>query len=1021
MSLLNIALTGLNASQKQLEVIGNNISNANTAGYSRQEVILNSSQSQFMGVGYIGSGVDVTTIRRLHDSFVTEQMRADTQLFKGFETYRDNIDQINRLLGDERTGIGPVLSDFFSALQTASDSPGFIPAREAFIGAASVLQDRFNLIYERMDQQSNLINDQLRSYSGEVNTLATGIAQLNEDIQNARGDSRRAPPNDLLDKRDEMVRQLSEIVSVDVVVADGNYDVYIGSGQALVIGFEANRLETQPGIKDPSRSDIMFVSKKERLAITDSITGGQLGGTLKFRNENLDEALNYLGRVAIGVATAFNEQQARGINLFGAFGSDMFTDYNDQALARSRVQYSANNARPNDRVVEVYIRDIGELSVSDYEMRFTGPRDSNYEVVRLTDGEVVSSGVISGERPASVSFDGIEVKLVSGTFQEGDRYVFQPTRGAAKDFDLKLTLPAELAFAMPITGGSSLANQGTGAIDNGVLLDANTSSFAVPGELSPPILVVFESADRYTLLDNSDPLRPRQLQPPMRNLPFTPGIANDIFSNNPGETQVTSYSGWLPKVPFTQAANQPDSWPSNGFNPERITFQTLGPDGKPQLLEHVSTPGGASAKQVASELNGVPGVTARAFTEVELSNFRDATPPYDPPVPFEVYINGVDITMPGEDIGDIQGIFEEGFIKEVPSPLTADFIASRINSSFELQDLGISAKSDGFSVKITSADGDDIRIEMKGDRPQDVANARGDSFEVSNGQQVFLDSVGADTRGLLTQSQGFDFSERGPYLYEFTTPYGDKASIELTDNYADADDMLLGIAQKIEAELASQERIKRNDPWLNGADAPGRVDVSIDERGNISFKVVMKMEGQGNADSQKMTMGGQVDVVMDDGITMTTEPPYGNLFTGTPDALPTYTGYQFQIDGRPVAGDRFEIGYNKDPSADNRNSERMIDLQTAKLLNGRDGGLNFNDAYSQLIQQIGLSTRQAQINTETARVSLDQTESAWQQVSGVNLDEEAARLVRFEQAYNANAQMIRVAQEIFNSLLGAFR
>lgn len=1020
MSLLNSALTGLSASQKHLEVIGNNISNANTPGYSRQEVVVNSADSQFMGVGYVGSGVEITTIRRLYDRFATEQLRTDTQQFKGFESYRDNIDQINKLLGDERTGIGPVLTEFFSALQTASDSPGFIPAREAFLGSASVLQDRFNLVYERMDQQNTTINNQLQSFAGEVNTISQSIAQLNQDIANSVGDARRAPPNELLDKRDELVRQLSELVGVDVVEADGNYDVYIGSGQALVLGYEFNRIEVQPGIKDPSRFDLVYLNRKERTVVTDIVSGGQIGGVLKFRNENLDEALNYLGRVAIGVATAFNEQQAVGINLFGNFGSDMFTDYNDVALARGRVQYNFNNARPTDRVVEVYIRDINQLSTSDYEMRFTGPRDANYEIIRVDDGEVVSNGVISGERPATLSFEGVEVKLVSGSFQTGDRFLFQPTRSGARDFSQVLKQPAELAFAMPISGGASLSNQGTGDINQGVLLDANTDSFAVPGELSPPILVVFNTPTSYSLLDNSDPQRPRQLQPPMRNLPFTPGVANALFSNNVGETQVTSNAGWLPTVPFSQSASQPDYWPNNGFNAERVTFQTTGADGEPQLLERLSIPAGATAAEVAAAVSAISGVSARAFTEVELSNFQFASPPENGDLRTEIFINGVDITMLGETVGEVQGIFKPGFERDVPDPITPSFIAGRINSSYALEELGITAVSDGESVRIFSSTGEDIRIEYKGDRELGGAVGAGDSLEISNGQETFLDAIGADTRGLLSANRGFDFSDRGPYLYEFTTPYGDKASIELTDNYATGEALQLGIAQKIEAELASQERIKRNDPWLNGADAPGRVAVSIDERGNMSFKVVMKVEGLGENASQKLTMGGQVDVRMDEGISLASEPSYGNLFGGNPVAQPTFTGYQFEIDGRPEAGDRFNIGYNKDPSADNRNSERMIDLQTKKTLSGRDGGLNFNDAYSQLIQQIGLSTRQAQVNTDTSRVSLDQSVAAQQQVSGVNLDEEAARLVRFEQAYNANAQMIRIAQEVFNALLAAF-
>ncbi|MEX1058199.1 MAG: flagellar basal body rod C-terminal domain-containing protein, partial [Natronospirillum sp.] len=521
--------------------------------------------------------------------------------------------------------------------------------------------------------------------------------------------------------------------------------------------------------------------------------------------------------------------------------------------------------------------------------------------------------------------------------------------------------------------------------------------------------------------DNSDPLRPRNLEPPMRHLPFTPGVANNLMPDRPGETQVSSFTGWLPSVPFTQDANSPEQWPDNEFNPERVSFETQDANGNPQLLERVSTLKGASAQEIATVLSGVPGVTARAFTELELTNFRSGAGSLSNPEPTEVSLNGFDLTIPGNDLGENQQMFKEGYIEEVPTVITPDFLANRINSSYELAEKGITAKSDGVSLRIIAENGDDLQIELRGNAARTSPITEADQFEVGNGQQIRLSPTGSDTRGLLTENQPFDFSERGPYTYDFTSPYGEPASIELTENYATKEDMLDGIAQKIEAELISQERIKRNDPWLNGKDAPGRVQVNIDERGDISFKVLMKLEGQPTNASQKITMGGTVDVVMDEGISMSTEHDRGNVFFGQPKAQSTFLGHQFEVDGTPEPGDRFEIDFNKDPSGDNRNAEKMIDFQTKKTLNMVDGGSSFIEAYSQLAEEVGTRTRQAQINTDAAAASVDQTTDRLQQVAGVNLDEEAARMIRFEQGYNASAQMIKVAQDVFQSLLGTFR
>ncbi|TGG95991.1 flagellar hook-associated protein FlgK [Natronospirillum operosum] len=1023
MSLLNTAISGINAYQKHLDVIGNNISNANTPGYSRQEVVLSSALSIDKGYGYQGTGVQIDDIRRLVDQFAIEQLRTDTQVFKGYESYKQNVEQINKLLGDERTGLNSALNEYFSALQTAAEDPGFIPSREAFLGATKVLQDRFNVLHDRLTDMNNTVNKTLRSNVADINSLASSIAELNDQIhRRSNSSSSTGQPNQLLDQRDELVRELSEIIDLDVVDTGQGLDIFIANGQSLVSGFQARRLETGTSERDVTQDEVFFRnSTGQRVNITDRIEGGTLGGTLKFRADSLNSTLNSLGRIGVGIGELFNAQQARGINLEGQFGSDLFTDFNDQDLARKRVQANSTNSRPQTGTAEVYIKDVGDLTTSDYELRMTGPLDFGYEIVRLDSGEVVKSGALAGERPESLEFDGLELRLVDGDFRAGDSFLIKPTRDAAGDFKQVLTRPAELAFAAPITGSGSLANQGSGRINQGEILDVTSPAFEMPGELSPPLLIVFESENTYSVLDNSDPLRPRNLEPPMRHLPFSPGASNDMLRANPGETQVTSYSGWLPTVPHVQPADQPDFWPDNEFNAERVTFETLDEEGKPSLLERISTEKGASAREVASSLSGVPGVSARAFTEVELTNFQSALPEETASDPVEVFINGVDLTISAQELGDGQKVFDDDFIPDVPIPMTPEFLANRINTNWELQDAGITARSDGESLRILSADGDDIRIELRANGITGATGSRPDSFEVSNGQEVMLSATGADTRGLLTESQPFDFSERGPYTYEFTTPYGEPASIELTENYESADEMMDDIAQKIEQELISQERIKRNDPWLNGADAPGRVEASIDEQGQISFKVLMKMEGLPDDDSQKLTMGGTVDVVMEEGVRMRTEPDRGNLFPGQPEQLSTFLGYQFQVDGRPEAGDRFEIDFNRDPSGDNRNADRMLDLQTDRSINRQDGGMNFTEAYSQLAEQVGVRTRQAQINTDAAKVSKEQTENRIQEVSGVNLDEEAARMLRFEQGYNASAQMIKVAQDIFTSLLGAFR
>ena len=169
--------------------------------------------------------------------------------------------------------------------------------------------------------------------------------------------------------------------------------------------------------------------------------------------------------------------------------------------------------------------------------------------------------------------------------------------------------------------------------------------------------------------------------------------------------------------------------------------------------------------------------------------------------------------------------------------------------------------------------------------------------------------------------------------------------------------------------------------------------------------------------NQEAVVGGTIDVITDAGSTLSTS---GGLFTNpTPQPLPVYLGYQVSLAGSPDVGDTFSIGFNDSGAGDNRNALALASLQTADILD--NGTLSIAQGYSQLVAQVGSQTGAANIDREAVQSLLFQTTARRDSVAGVNLDEEAARLIQFQQAYTASAQIITVAREIFDTLLGAFR
>ncbi|MDH1237499.1 MAG: flagellar hook-associated protein FlgK [Pseudomonadales bacterium RIFCSPHIGHO2_01_FULL_64_12] len=459
--LLSIGLSGLAASKTQLSITGHNITNVNTPGYSRQDASQATRSPQFSGAGYIGSGTSLVDVRRSYSEFLTSQLRSSTSLNRDVEAYKSQIDQLDSLLAGTTTGITPSLQSFFSALQTAAEDPANIPARQLVLAEAEGLARRFNTVYDRLSEQNNFTNKQMAAVTDQVNRLAGSIGSLNEAIAVAAANGKQ--PNDLLDARDEAVRQLSGYIGVTVVPQDdSSFNIFIGSGQPLVVGSTVAKLEVVPGQGDPNRHEVQFVSGGSRQGVTSQITGGELGGLIRYREEVLDSTMNSLGRLALAVSDQVNTQLGQGLDLKGQVGSVLFGNYNDPALARLRVNAFAGNS--NAQPV-LNVTNTSQLSTSDYLMEYDG---SSYKIRRLSDNQLMTAT----ENPAGTLSitdkngrdQGFQIVLGNPPPAPGDKFSLQPTRRGASDIKATLDQADQLAFAAPIRAESKLQNRGTGVI-----------------------------------------------------------------------------------------------------------------------------------------------------------------------------------------------------------------------------------------------------------------------------------------------------------------------------------------------------------------------------------------------------------------------------------------------------------------------------------------------------------------------------------------------------------------------------
>ena len=453
MSLLNIGMSGLSASQSSLATTGNNIANVDTAGYSRQQTVQGTKSSQQYGSVFIGTGTTLADVRRVYNSYLETQLHTATSLNSESASFLAQAKPLDGTLSDVNTGLTGVLQKFFTTMQGVSTSATDDTSRQSVLTGAQALTGRFNSIAKQLSDQNTTINGSLSDMTAQVNKLANSIAALNQKIGEISTSG--GAPNDLLDSRNEAVRQLSELTGAQVVERRTRFDVYVGSGQPLVIGHPTNSLSTVPSKDDPTRMGIQMDRGSSTIDITSVISGGEIGGLLTYRKEVLDPSLNELGRVALVIADQINSQQAQGIDKNGDFGAAIFNNINSAALISQRsIAQSGNSAGSGN--LDVTIKDTGKLTTSDYQVTFTSATDYS---VKRSDG--TDMGTFSTNTTPPPVIDGFSLALKGGALSAGDSFKVTPTRNAAASIQTVLTDPKKIAAAGPLTGVASANNSGT--------------------------------------------------------------------------------------------------------------------------------------------------------------------------------------------------------------------------------------------------------------------------------------------------------------------------------------------------------------------------------------------------------------------------------------------------------------------------------------------------------------------------------------------------------------------------------
>jgi len=455
--LFQVGLAGIYTSQANLATTSHNIANINTDGYSRQEAQAVTAGATKYGHYFIGNGSMIAGIDRAYDQFAfNENILNSSKSGYATEVY-EQTSQIDTVLSSSGTSISQPVLNMFDTVNEVVDNPNTLESRQVFLESANNMVAQYNQLYESLGIQYSSINNDIVNTAETITTLADNLASLNLQIATVLGGSEDYNANDLMDKRDQVITELSQYVDVAVVPTENHMvNIYIGSGQSLVMGTEALKMIATNGDPDPSRKELALTTKGNHSSVDGSSLGGSIAGLFDTRNNNLESAMNQLGQNAIGLTHSINEQQKEGLTLDGKVGENIFNDINSVTAMQDRVL--VHNDGLGTAQLSVRIDDLSTLSADEFKLVVdeyeAGPPETiSFTATNRSTGEtqaLVIDDLSVTERieiPGAGISVGIDAISATDPLQVGKSFSLRPTRLAAQSASMEETDPKNIAAA----------------------------------------------------------------------------------------------------------------------------------------------------------------------------------------------------------------------------------------------------------------------------------------------------------------------------------------------------------------------------------------------------------------------------------------------------------------------------------------------------------------------------------------------------------------------------------------------
>ena len=994
--LLSIGANALKTNQSALAIVSNNIANVNTEGYVRQELDIKENLPTKAGLVYVGSGAVATGVRRAYDSFVESSVRSSVSDLAAQSPLIDYSNRMIDILGDQSASLTPALDEFFDGIKELSLDPSSELRRDTALSNAKGLASRFNELGHQLQLIDDETKNQLNYKVSEFNALTDQLAVINQKLVR-QSDLKRQPP-DLLNSRDQVLVELSKRFRVSVEqAANGMVSVTVGknaNGVKVVDGGSAKQMGVEyKTATSPAEATLVLDAYGDRQDLSGLTgAGGEIGGLLQFRSSVLAPSMNNLNLLAATVSNEVNSALSGGMDLYGDKGGPLF----DTPLVFSAdVKNTASNPGVSIQVTEKRPENSHSL-----ELIFDKKNDRWLINDQSTGLKFVSPNA------RQMSINGLRIGI-SGDIQDGDRITIGATSSAAESMRVVMTDPNRLA-------AGDLYGMTFGAENSGSARASVGFAQQTPASLVKPI--------QETLVNNLNPAAAVSINP--NN--FQPLVSIPAGTSNVTLTLSKEYPADVEMQVFTRegqhlfgSAGIADSQLSlmlsenNGFGAgASYSAQHLNADqgymGKPWRIGAVS--------QSLSELNEQGAAIVKQEAVIQSSALPART-------------NSTGSTLNIVDQADLK--LNGKALSALPlangTSLTSAAVVSWLNTNISTHGLALVAKAENvidisrqdidLNASSLSINGSTINLPSSMDSLVDLANAINQSTSDTNVEAVIgvnnslrlQNTVGNEAASITLNSPASVFKSlagevRAAIKIEATRTGGDSSQKEvaltLSSQGTSSDLAALGFSSSLYIDDTLSEDLIVFATGATSASATLAADYSAGEVDPLALRNRIT-HFEFISDTQYQIKDDATGTVL-----------------ATRDYLSgqdlQYQSIRMQMEGEPKKGDTFSVDGNQSGLGSNENALRLTALESKKVFGASQ---NFHDGYLSILTTAGNTSRLAEVAEQALEIVHDQAVRAKDEKSGVNLDEEAANLIRYQQAYQASARLMQTANQLFDALL----